>query len=195
LCKAASASHRRYKRCRSGLIRADVVARGRQHADLPFDSSYREGETRTCIVVNGAHETDVIENISFTDVHITYDGGGTAQEATRNVPQMAGEYFEIGTPPAYGLYARNVRGLTLDNVRFQTLNPDLRPAIVFDHVEDATVANVTMEANEQARSAMRMIASKDVLISAPRVLPRVANFLQQDGTNSNIVVQGGNVST
>src|SRR5207248_4153597 len=70
---------------------------------------------QTCALpISGA----VLENISFTNVHVTYEGGGTAEEsARRDVPQIAGEYFEIGTPPAYGVYARGVRGLTLDNVR------------------------------------------------------------------------------
>jgi hypothetical protein len=34
--------------------RASVVAAGRQHADLPFKSDFRPGETRSCIVLNGA---------------------------------------------------------------------------------------------------------------------------------------------
>ncbi len=42
---------------------------------------------------------------------MTYGGGGTAEEAARrDVPKMAGEYFELGTLPAYGMYARNVAG-------------------------------------------------------------------------------------
>src|SRR5688500_15103541 len=81
-------------------IRGTNVAVGRQHADLPFPSEFRPGETRSCIVLNGVGE-DNIENVSFTDVHVTFEGGGTVEEAQREVPKMAGEYFEIGTPPAY----------------------------------------------------------------------------------------------
>ena len=170
-------------------IRATVVAVGKQHADLPFESSYRPGETRSCIVVNGAHEGDVIENISFTDVHITYDGGGTAEEANRDVPQMTGEYFEIGTPPAYGLYARNARGLTLDNLRFETLNPDLRPAIVLDGVEDAVVANFTARGSKGAEAVVRAVNSREVLFTSPRVLGDAKQFLQLDD-RSNVRIDG-----
>jgi hypothetical protein len=77
---------------------------------MAFPQSYRPGETRQCIVLNALGDR-VIENISFSDVHLTYGGGGTAEEAAREIPQVAGEYFEMGTPPAHGLYARNVRGL------------------------------------------------------------------------------------
>ena len=48
-------------------------------------------------------------------------------EARAEVPQTAGEYFELGPPPAYGLYARGVRGLTLHNVRFETATPTCAP--------------------------------------------------------------------
>ena len=84
---------------------------------------------------------------------MTYGGGGTAEEAARReVPKMAGEYFELGTLPAYGLYARNVRGLTLTDMRFEVAAPDLRPAMVFDHVEDATVNGFAAQGNPHAES-------------------------------------------
>ena len=34
-----------------------------------------------------------------------------------SLPEFAGEYFMLGPIPAYGLYARGVRGLTLQNIR------------------------------------------------------------------------------
>ena len=37
------------------------------------------------------------------------------------------------------VFARNVRGLTLQNVRFETVTPDMRPVLAWDHVSDATV--------------------------------------------------------
>src|SRR5205823_6191704 len=117
----------------------------------------------TCVTINGAHEDDVIEEISFDDVHITYEGGGTAEEATREVPAIAGEYFEIGTPPAYGLYARNVRGLTMNNVRLQVQNADLRPAVVFDRVNDAAVTALAVDGNPGADATIRMTDSANVL--------------------------------
>src|SRR4030095_1156339 len=119
-------------------LRAQVVAVGRQFDDMGFAQSYRPGETRSCIVLNGVGE-DFLEGISFTDVHVSYEGGGTTEEAVREVAKMAGEYFEIGTPPAHALYARNVRGLALHNVRFELATADLRPAVVFDHVTDAAL--------------------------------------------------------
>jgi polygalacturonase len=175
-------------------IRASVVSEGRQYPDMNFQQNYRPGETRQAIVVNAIGEA-VIEDISFHDVQITYGGGGTAEEAAREVPQVAGEYFEIGTPPAYGLYARNVRGLSLNGVRLGTAQPDLRPAVVLDHVEDAALAGVSAQGHPEAKAVVRLVESRDVLITAPRVLTPAAAFLAVEGADSRgITVDGGDVT-
>ncbi len=137
----------------------------------------------------------VLENIVLNDVQVTYGGGGTAEEAQREVPQVAGEYFEVGTPPAYGLFARNVRGLTLNNVRFDVVKPDLRPAIVLDRVTDATLGGVNAQGNPEAKSVLRFIDTHDVLVTAPRVLTPAAVFLQVEGAASRgITIDGGDLS-
>ena len=175
-------------------IRATVVAEGRQHKDLPWPQKFRPGETRTCITLNGVG-SDFLENISFNDVHVTYEGGGTAAEAAAEVPKMAGEYFEIGTPPAYGVYARNVRGLTLHDVRLEVKTPDLRPAVIFDHVADADVNGLSAQGNPKAESLLRFIETRDVLLTGARVLTPAAVFLKLEGeTGAGITIDGGDIS-
>jgi len=175
-------------------IRAAVVM-PEQLPDLPLSSGFRLGETKTCIDLN-AIGAGVLENISFDDVQITFPGGGTAEEAAvRDVPEVAGEYFEVGVLPAYALYARNVRGLTLSNVRFDAATPELRPAVVFDHVSDAAMNGVSAQGNIQAESVLRFIDTRDVLITASRVLSPSAVFLQVEGAGSkSITVDGGDLS-
>ena len=175
-------------------IRAIVVAEGKQHADLPWPQKFRPGETRQCIVLNGVGE-DYLEDISFQDVHVTYEGGGTVEEAEREVPKMAGEYFEIGTPPAYGLYARNVRGLSLNNVRLEVAAADLRPAVVFENVRDAAVQALSVEGDPKAEAVLRFNSVRDALLSASRVLTSAAAFLKVIGPdNERITIDGGDVS-
>jgi hypothetical protein len=175
-------------------IRATVLAEGKQHEDLPWPQKFRPGETRSCIVVNGVGD-EVLENISFQDVHVVYDGGGTAEEAVREVPQIAGEYFEIGTPPAYGIYARNVRGLSLNNVRLELAKPDLRPACVFENVADATMTALSAAGSQQADSLLRCKSCRDVLLTAARASSPVSTFLKLVGTgNAGIIVDGGDLS-
>lgn len=175
-------------------IRGSVVEQVRNHADLPFPNKGRPGEVRSCIVLNGVGE-DMLEDIALSDIHLTFAGGGTAGEAAvRDVPQIAGEYFQTGTPPAYGVYARNVRGLTLDNVRLETAAPDLRPAVVFDHVQDAALTSLSVQGNLRAESALRMIDARDVLLTGPRLLTPAAVFVQAEGNAcAGITLDGGDL--
>jgi hypothetical protein len=175
-------------------MRGSVVTQPQNFSDLPFPNKGRPGEVRSCIVLNGVGE-DMLEDITLSDIHLTFAGGGTAGEAAvRDVPKIAGEYFQTGTPPAYGVYARNVRGLTIDNVRLQTAEPDLRPAVVFDHVQDADVASLNAQGNPAAESVLRMIDSKDVLLTGPRLLSPAAVFLRAEGgACDGITVDGGDL--
>ncbi|MGH9882488.1 MAG: glycosyl hydrolase family 28 protein, partial [Pyrinomonadaceae bacterium] len=175
-------------------IRATVVAEGRQHKDLPWPQKFRPGETRSCIVLNGVG-SDFLEQISFQDVHITFAGGGTAAEAGVEVPKLAGEYFEIGTPPAYGIYARNVRGLTLNNVRLEVSSPDFRPAVNFEKVADAALNGLSVAGTAEAESVLRFKDTHDVLLTAARVLTPAGVFLKLEGVGSGgITIDGGQLS-
>jgi hypothetical protein len=161
----------------------------------PVDGIYA-GEHRTCINLT-AVDGQFIENIAFRDVHVTFPGGGTAQEvALRQVPQMSGnEYFSFGILPAYGMYARNVKGLTFDNVRFDLATPDLRPALVFDGVEDVAVNGFTTEGNPNAGSLLRFAATRDAFLTACRALKPCATFLQVEGTaNERITIAASDLS-
>jgi hypothetical protein len=159
-------------------------------------STANPGEKHSCIVFNCVGGA-TMENVTLSDINISYGGGGTAEDAARrDIPEFAGEYFMLGAMPAYGLYARGVRGLTVQNVRFQLRSSDLRPAIIFDRVTDATLQNLSMEIDPGAESTVRITGSKQVLITAPRVLNPTAAFLQLEGpTNSQIAVDGGDISS
>jgi len=150
---------------------------------------------RQAIVLNALEGTS-IEDVSFSNVHITYEGGGTLEEARREIPQVAGEYFEIGTPPAYGLYARNVHGLRMNDVQFDVLKADQRPAVVLDHVSRATMNLVAVQGNPQAAAAMRFVDSRGVLVTSPRVMGQASALLSVEGSGTaDIVVDGGDLST
>jgi polygalacturonase len=175
-------------------IQATVVVPA-QFPDVPFTSGYNPGEIKSCIALNGVGDV-ILENINFNDVHITFAGGGTAEDAAvRDVPKVVGEYYEAGILPAYGVYARNARAITLQNVRFEVSTPEMRPALVFDHVEDAAINGFSAQGNPQAESLLRFIDTRDVLLTAARVLTPAAVFLQVEGAASQgITIDGGDLS-
>jgi hypothetical protein len=176
-------------------ISGTVTTNPPQLPETTLTSDPRPGEGHSCITLNCIGDA-TLENISFDNIHLTFGGGGTAEDAARrDLPQIAGEYFMLGPMPAYGFYARNSHGLTLQNVRLQVSTPELRPAVIFDHVEDVAVNSLSVQANPAAESALRCINSKQVLLMAARLVSPAAVFLQLEGTeNENIKIDGGDLS-
>lgn len=177
-------------------IRATVIAQPIPHPDIHFELNFKEGEKNSCITLN-AMGSNYLENITFSDVHVKYAGGGTAEQAKKVVPEIAAEYFGVwdqlpGGPPAYGMYARNVKGLTLQNVRFEYDQPDARPAIILDHVEDGAINGLSVQGTT-ADAVIKCMHSKDILFTATRLLTPAKTFLQQEQCN-NIKVEGGDLS-
>ncbi len=82
-----------------------------------------------------------IENVILRDVDLSFPGGGTAEDAARTVGEDPWKYPEqwfFGVLPAWGLFARHVRGLRLQNVSLRTRTPDARHAkILEDETEEA----------------------------------------------------------
>lgn len=162
--------------------------------DVTFVSRYNPGEMKSCIGLNAVEGT--LEKITLNDVHLVFPGGGTAEEAAvRDVPKIVGEYYAAGIFPSYALFARNARGLSLQNVRFEVAAAEARPAIVFDHVLDASINGLSVQGTQEEESVLRFIGSRDVLLSSVRLLTPAAAFLQAEGNDSaDILIDGGDLS-
>jgi polygalacturonase len=68
------------------------------------------------------------------------DGKGSWKDDPYNVPEMTREYPEpsmLGILPAFGIYARHVKGLKLTGVTLKYKVRDGRPAVVLDDVADS----------------------------------------------------------
>ena len=179
-------------------IRATVPAVSMQ--GTAYEAMYRDnprlvGFKRSCIHLMGTPRT-IIENISFSDVRVTFPGGGTAEEAARrDIPELERAYptsHMFGILPAYGLYARHVRGLNLQNVHFDHASPDLRPALVCDDVEDLELQNFRAAAHTEAGCLVRLIKVRRVNIANSRPLSPVRDFLQLEQTPLGEVLMNGN---
>jgi hypothetical protein len=153
------------------------------------------GEERQCISICGipAHP---VENVTLSDIHVTFPGEGTREDAAHlDLPELEDqypEYFMWGVLPAYGLYARHARGLTLDNVRLDLASPDLRPAIVCDDAEDVQVAGLRAAGNPKSDCLIRLRNTRDALIRGCSVLNDVALFLVLDGAATQKILLDGN---
>ena len=103
-----------------------------------------------------------IENVTLSNIKITYAGGGTKARANRKVPEKPDKYPEhsmFGILPAYGFYCRHVDGLTLSDVDVRFEKPDYRPALVCDDVKNLEVIGYKAQ---RVPDAEPLVVLKDV---------------------------------
>lgn len=83
-----------------------------------------------------------IENITLNNFSVTYPGGGTAEDAARQVDEDPARYPEqwfFGILPAYGLYLRHAENVKLRDVYFYLADKDERPAMVCEDVQTLSI--------------------------------------------------------
>ena len=99
-----------------------------------------------------------IENVTLENIEVSYPGRASKGMAyvplwrIKDVPEQINKYPEFtmfGELPAWALYVRHVKGLTLSNVRFSLRDTDFRPAFVFDDTKGVIMKEVTPSEEKQ----------------------------------------------
>lgn len=83
-----------------------------------------------------------VEAWTLENIQLELPGGGTTRAAKIRLSEKEKAYPEIDmfgkSMPAYGIYARHVRGIIFRNIQTHLLKPDARPLTVFIDVEGMT---------------------------------------------------------
>jgi polygalacturonase len=109
------------------------------------------------IIVTGMPD-EPLQNISLSNIRISYRGGGTADLRDRDYREQSTNYPEprwAGPTPAYGLFARHVNGLSVSDVKFTTEKPDYRHCIILDNVKGDDIRHVTGPVEQSAQFLVR----------------------------------------
>ena len=125
-----------------------------------------------------------VENVTLSDVRIESSGGGTLEDARREVPEKIDSYPSgkmFGTLPAYGFFCRHVTNLRLHNVDLSFDEDDHRPAIVCDDVRDLDIFSLRAEVSPEADSVLRFRGVHGALIHGCRHTMEADRFLQLEG--------------
>ena len=135
------------------------------------------------------------ENITLENIRFHFVGGGTAEQAAREVPELEGAYPKgpmFGVLPAYGFYCRHVRNLRLHNIDLDCQQRDLRPAIVCDDVQDLDLFGLRAEIDPEASGVVRLIHCRGALIHGCRAYEPIPTFLRVEGDRSEKMYLTGN---
>lgn len=101
-----------------------------------------------------------VEDVTLENIEIHYPGGGNPAYANLplwrvdQVPEQVEAYPEFsmfGELPAWGLYLRHVRGITLRNITLRVDAADYRPAIVVDHGQDLRLEQLLIIGDDDER--------------------------------------------
>ena len=119
-------------------------------AIMPSDDPSLGMHSMVCFVLTGLPDME-LQDISLTNLDITFPGGGTQIQAERiPVPELldyTDSYPEAaslnGPLPSAGLYLRHIKGLNISNSRFRITTPDARPVILMKHICDAILLNLS----------------------------------------------------
>jgi polygalacturonase len=88
--------------------------------------------------------TQPLEGIRLENIRLEFNGGGTEQDAARVPRELGTDYPEpgrIGVLPAYGVFARHVKGLELANISVSYDHDDLRPPMECVDVDGLEIDN------------------------------------------------------
>jgi polygalacturonase len=136
-----------------------------------------------------------IENVSLSNILLTFEGGGTRELAAKKVqeyPQRYPECLMFGELPAYGFYCRHVNGLRLANVQLRTAAPDRRHAILCDDVENLALEGIDAAYSPGGAPLLGLIDVREAIVHGCQPRAKDGTFLRLAGAGSRNVTLTGN---
>lgn len=81
----------------------------------------------------------ILEDIRLSNINVIYNGGASEEAAYSDFYEIGESYPEISyfrkIVPSYGVFARHVKNLQLDNISVRNINPDMRPSMILRNID------------------------------------------------------------
>jgi hypothetical protein len=139
-----------------------------------------------------------ITNLTLENIEIELPGGGTAENARQSVPEAIDKYPEVKTfgplIPAYGIWARHVKGLKLINVKLKLKSNDLRPAFICEDGKDIELKDWKLPQTSGAESILRLENVQGANINKINVKASAAAFIRLEGNSENVNLSKNKIS-
>jgi len=177
-------------RARKYMDAADAPALGRMKNIRLSNITATGADTIGCSI--SGIEKAQIEQISLSNISIETVGGGTAKDLSYVVEEKEAEYPEgtmFGDLPAYGLYIRHAKEVTLSNVIIRSKTLDTRPGIVVNDVNQFSFSGLDIQSSDKSKSVIQVIKSKNGLIKNSLKHYPSKSFVQKDQLSMNIVTE------
>jgi hypothetical protein len=137
-----------------------------------------------------------ITNLTLENIEIDLLGTGTVDNSRHSVPEAIDQYPEVKTfgpiIPAYGVWARHVKGLKLKNISFRLKNNDLRPAFICEDGQDIELTGWNIPQTSGAQSIVRLENVQGARVHKMNVKGSAGSFVRVEGADSKNVELSGN---
>ena len=121
------------------------VTRVSSARDIQISNVVADDCDSLCSIIVTGMKGEPVRNVWLSNIRLSFKGGGTKDLVNKDYREQGTNYPEpkfAGWTPAYGLYARHVEGLYVNDVTFRYERPDYRPAVVLDDVRHAVLRAV-----------------------------------------------------
>jgi len=177
--------------------------RGRKHhpgADQPGVGIFKDVNISNVMATDvqskiGASITGIpghkIQNVTLSNIKIEYPGGGTKEDAEKEIPELKDHYPEStkwGALPSYGFYLRHVNNITFSDVEIKSKISDLRPVFVCEDAENIQIHGLRAASNFEAESVLKFINSPGITISQFQSFTKTKTFISLNGERTKEIV-------
>jgi polygalacturonase len=139
-----------------------------------------------------------IENVSISNVQITYKGGGTRKHYEYEPPEnekgypenrMFGHYL-----PSYGFFIRHVKNLLLNNIQLSLNEPDYRSVVKMNDVEDIKINGMQADNPGSEAPVFEITNGENIIISETWGWKKHDKFLSLDEKSNGIIIMNNDLS-
>lgn len=183
----------------SNIIISNIVADEIGHWKADRSAKYHkvEHDPRIGVTITGQEECR-LKNVTLSNLHLTFAGGGTAEDATRPFKDSKAhgypEYNNFGITPAYGINCAWADGIRMNNIVLDYIADDVRPAMYLQNVENVTLNGVYAEVSDAAKAYMRLVEPKNVFIINSRPVSGNVPFCSFEGSAYGVSLMNNDLS-
>ncbi|MEK6795996.1 MAG: glycosyl hydrolase family 28 protein [Spirochaetota bacterium] len=140
--------------------------------------------------ITGIPGYSVGNGISLSGITLEYEGGEGTGSVRRDVPdkECVAKYPEaqmFGQLPAYGLYIRHAKGISVSDMYLSYLEADARPAIILDDVRASTIERAAARSSTGEHPFIWAIDSREITVRGCSAPPGVKTFVTVEGDGAS----------
>jgi hypothetical protein len=129
-----------------------------------------------------------ITNLTLENIEIDLLGTGTVENSRVAVPEAVDKYPEVKTfgpiIPAYGVWARHVKGLKLKNITFRLKQNDLRPVFICEDGKDIELSGWKIPQTVGSQAVIRLENVDGAKLNEMTVPGSAQAFVRVEGKES-----------